>query len=81
MADTIIFKAVDAVSEAIQRSKVAEQGETTVHTSAFSLRLKSSLKKDLNATVMEGSVVRFELPDPSAVLKDYGDNVPIDIQV
>ena len=81
MVDTIIFKAIDAVSGAIQRSKVAEQGETTVHTSAFSLRLKSSLKKDLNATVMEGSVVRFELPDPSAVLEDYEDDENIDIQV
>lgn len=81
MADTIIFKAIDAVSGAIQRSKVAEQGETTVHTSAFSLRLKRSLKNDVNATVVEGSVARFELPDPSAVLKDYKDDDTIDIQV
>jgi len=81
VADTIIFKAIDAVSGAIQRSKVAEQGETTVHTSAFSLRLKRSLKNDVNATVVEGSVARFELPDPSAVLKDYKDDDTIDIQV
>ena len=81
MVDTIIFNAIDAVSGAIQRSKVAEQGETKVDTSAFSLRLKSSRKKDVNATVMEGSVVRFKLPDPSAVLKDYNDDDTIDIQV
>ena len=81
MVDTIIFKAIDAVSGAIQKSKVVEQGETTVHTSAFSLRLKTSRKKDVNATVMEGSLVRFELPDPSAVLKDYRDDDKIDIEV
>ena len=81
MVDTIIFKAIDAVSGAIQRSKVAEQGETTVHTTAFSLKMKRSRKNDVNATVMEGSVVRFQLPDPSAVLKDYKDDDTIDIQV
>ena len=81
MVDSIIFTAIETVSEAIQRKKVVEEGETKVETGAFLMKVKRSSISGMNTTVVEDSYVRVKIPDPSTILKEYGVEESIDIQV
>lgn len=81
--DTILT-AMNQVSTAIQRKKVAEEGETKVKTLAFDLRLKRLHKRSFNNsayTIKSGPDTLVSLPNPEAVVQHLGDHVPIDVQV
>ena len=77
------LRAMNLVSAAIQRKKVAEEGETVVKTNAFYMSLKRSHKDAFNIsayTIKNGSDVRVNLPRPNAVVENLKDDA-IDIQV
>ena len=73
MVDSIIFTAIETVSEAIQKKKVVEEGETKVATRVFLMIVKRSSITGMNTTVVEGSYVRVKMPDPWTFLEDDGD--------
>ena len=83
MVDTTL-KAINLVSAAIQRKRVAEEGKTVVKTKAFYMDLKRAPKSAFNTTVYtvrEESDVRVRLPSPNVVLKGLSDDNTIDVQV
>lgn len=83
MVDTTL-NAINLVSTAIQKKRVAKEGETVVKTEAFYMNLKRSQKKAFNTSlynVTEESDVRISLPNPNVVVKDLSDDVAIDVQV
>ena len=83
MVDTTL-NAINLVSAAIQKKRVAKEGETVVKTKAFYMNLKRSQKNAFNTTVYnvtEESDVRISLPSPNVVVKDLSDDVAIDVQV
>ena len=83
MVDTTL-KAINLVSAAIQRKRVAEEGKTVVKTKAFYLNLKRARKSAFNITVYtvtEESDVRVRLPSPNVVLESLSDDNTIDVQV
>lgn len=83
MVDTTL-KAINLVSAAIQKKRVAEEGETVVKTKAFYMNLRRARKSAFNTTeytVTEESDVRVRLPSPNVVLERLSDNNAIDIQV
>lgn len=78
-----ILKAINFVSAAIQKKRVAEEGETVVKTNAFYMNLKRSQKDAFNTsayTIKNGSTVSVNLPRPNDVVQDLKDDT-IDIQV
>lgn len=79
--DSIIFNAIEVVSTAIQEDKVSEEEATEVQTPAFLMKLKRSRKDAMNSTIMMDDSVCVKIPDPTDILKEYADDVPIDIQV
>ena len=78
------MNAINLVTAAIQKKRVAEEGETVVKTKAFYMNLKRSRKTAFNTSVYnvtEASDVRVSLPSPNLVLKDVRDDDTIDVQV
>lgn len=83
MVDTTL-KAINLVSAAIQRKRVAEEDETIVRTEAFYMNLKRALKNAFNTsvyTVKDASDVRVSLPSPNVVVEDLNEDKSIDVQV
>ena len=80
----ITLNAINLVSAAIQKKRVAEEGETEVKTNAFYMNLRLARKSTFNTsvyTVSEASDVRVSLPSPNVVVEDLrGDDI-IDVQV
>lgn len=78
------MKAINLVSEAIQKKRVAKEGETVVRTKAFYMNLRRTRKNAFNTsvyTVAEASDVRVRLPSPNVVVEDLSGDGPIDVQV
>ncbi|KAL9957104.1 hypothetical protein ACROYT_G038703 [Oculina patagonica] len=76
------LNAINLVSAAIQKKRVAEEGETVVKTNAFFMNLKRSRKDAFNTsayTIQDGSTVRVNLPRPNNVVRNL-TNDPIDVQ-
>lgn len=83
VVDTTL-KAINLVSEAIQKKRVAKEGETVVRTKAFYMNLRRTRKNAFNTsvyTVAEASDVRVSLPSPNVVVEDLSGDGPIDVQV
>ena len=83
MVDTTL-KAINLVSAAIQKKRVAEEGETVVKTDAFYMNLKRTRKSAFNIPVFnvtEESYVRVRLPSPNVVLESLSNDSTIDVQV
>ena len=83
MVDTTL-NAINLVSAAIQKKRVAEEGETVVKTKAFYMNLRRERKNAFNISkynVTEASDVRVSLPNPNVVVEDLSDDDAIDVQV
>lgn len=77
------LSAIDLVSTAIQRKKVAEEGETVVKTEAFYMSLQRSRKDSFNIseyTIRKDSMVQVNLPRPNVIVENLMDD-NIDVQV
>ena len=77
------LSAINLVSTAIQRKKVAEEGETVVTTEAFYMSLQRSRKDTFNIsayTIKNGSMVHVKLPRPNVIVENLTDD-NIDVQV